>query len=306
MYDIIIIGAGPAGLTAALYGGRQGSKVLVIDKDAPGGQAATTNLIENYPGTDKDKTGPQIMARMLEQAKEFGAEIIQDTIEDVILDKEVKSIITKTTTYEAKAVIIATGAAPRRLGVPGEDIFTGKGVGYCATCDAPFFEGLHVYVIGGGNSAVDEADYLTKFAKKVTLIHRRDKLSADQVSIDKLMKNDKVDFIWNSEVVSFEGQGLLKKMTIRDRLSGETREIVADEGDMAFGVFVFVGLVPSTELFQEKLKLDQGYIVTDEDMRTEVKNIYAVGDVRKKSLRQVVTATADGAIAAHTAMKDLE
>lgn len=306
IYDMIIIGAAPAGLTAALYGARQGSKVLVIEKELPGGQAASTNLIENYPGTDLGITGPELVDLMVKQAKEFGAEIITDMIESVELKGEVKTIKTIKEEYKAKSVIIATGASPRKLGVEGEAEYTGKGVGYCATCDAPFFQGLDIYVIGGGNSAVDEAIYLTKFGRSVTIIHRRDKLSADAVSQELAFANEKIDFIWDSEVTKFEGEGLLKSMEIRNLKTGETKTIEADPDQGTFGVFIFAGNIPQTELFKDTLMLDSGYIVTDEDMRTEIPGVYAAGDVRKKTLRQVITAAADGAIAAFVAGKDLE
>lgn len=306
VYDIIILGAAPAGLTAALYGARQGSSVLVIEKEKPGGQAASTNLIENYPGTEKGMTGPVLVDLMVNQAKDFGAEIIYDIVESVDLKSEIKVVKAKNKEYRAKSIIIATGASPRKLGVPGEKEYTGKGIAYCATCDAPFFEGLDIFVIGGGNSAVDEALYLTKFGRKVTIIHRRDKLKADKVSQEAAFNNEKIDFIWNSEVTEFQGEGLLKSFKIKNLETGEVKEIKVDSDQSTFGVFIYVGNIPSTELFKDQLCLDNGYIVTDEDMRTEIKNVYAAGDVRKKSLRQVVTAAADGAVAAYIAGKELE
>lgn len=306
IYDMIIIGAAPAGLTAALYGARQGSSILVIEKDTPGGQAASTNLIENYPGTEEGMTGPKLVDLMVAQTKSFGAELITDNIESLELKEEIKTIKTSKAEYKSKSVIIATGASPRKLNVEGEKEFTGKGVGYCATCDAPFFQGLDIYVIGGGNSAVDEALYLTKFGRKVTIIHRRDKLTADAVSQEAVFNNDKIDVIWDSEVVKLEGSGLINSMTIKNLKTGETTTISADPDHGTFGVFVFVGNIPQTELFKDILELDSGYIVTDEDMRTEIPGVYAAGDVRKKTLRQVITAAADGAIAAFVAGKDLE
>ncbi|MDO5718101.1 MAG: thioredoxin-disulfide reductase [Tissierellia bacterium] len=306
IYDIIILGAAPAGLTAALYGSRQGNKVLVIEKEKEGGQAASTNLIENYPGTEIGIKGPELVDLMVRQAEEFGAEIVIDRIEKVDLKPDIKIIKTHKKEYKAKSVIIATGASPRKLGIVGEKEFTGKGIAYCATCDAPFFEGLDIYVVGGGNSAVDEAIYLTKFGRKVTIIHRRDKLKADAVSQEAAFNNKKIDFIWNSEVIEFRGEGLLKSFVLRDTVTGDLREIKVDPDQPTFGVFIYVGNIPSTDLFEGQLKLEDSYIVTDEDMRTEIKGVYAAGDVRKKTLRQVVTAAADGAIAAFVAGKELK
>lgn len=306
IYDIIVIGGAPAGLTAALYGARQGNSVLVLEKSEPGGQAIKTNVIENYPGTRSDSSGTEIVKAMVDQAEEFGAQIIKDEVVAVDLNKEIKIIQGKESEYQARAVIIATGAFPRLLGVAGEDEFTGKGIGYCATCDAPMFKDLDVYVVGGGNSAIDEAIYLTKFAKKVTMIVRGDKLTCDKIGEEKARANEKIDFWFNKSITEFRGQGLLNEMTVRDNVSGEEVIVKPADGDMIFGVFIFIGNLPNTDLFKDQLNLEYGYIPTDEDMRTQIDGVYAAGDVRVKKLRQVVTAVSDGAIAAHFAGKDLE
>ena len=306
IYDIIIVGAAPAGLTAAIYGARQENAVLLIDKDEPGGQAIKTNVIENYPGTSWKSSGKDIISVMLSQAKEFGAELIRDEIVSVDLKGDIKLLKGRKQEYKARAIIIASGAYPRKLEVPGEEEFTGKGIGYCATCDAPLFKGLDVYVVGGGNSAIDEALYLTKFAKKVTILVRGDKLNCDKVTEARARANEKVEIVFNRSVKEFKGKGLLNEMTIIDNITGEEIKIEPSDGDMLFGVFIFIGNIPNTDLFKDQLNLENGYIPTDEEMRTEIDMVYAAGDVRVKKLRQVVTATSDGAIAAHFAGKDLE
>lgn len=307
LYDVVIIGSGPAGLSAALYAGRARLKTLVIEKERTGGQIVTTDEVANYPGSIRNATGPSLIARMVEQVEEFGAERISDTITEVELDGKIKVLKGEKGEYRAKTVIVATGAKPRQLNCPGEKEFTGKGVSYCATCDADFFTDFDVYVIGGGDSAVEEAIYLTKFARKVTIIHRRDQLRAAKSIQEKAFKNDKIDFIWNSEVKEIKGDGIVESMIIRNRVTGEETEIRANEEDGTFGIFVFIGYMPQTDLFKGILDMDdRGYLLTDEDMRTNIEGVFAAGDCRKKSLRQVVTACADGAIAATQAEKYIE
>ena len=298
MYDIIIIGAGPAGLAAGLYAGRAKMSTLIIEKAKDGGQIAITNEIENYPGSEAEESGPTLMARFSAQAEKFGAEKVYDTVVDVELEGDVKTIKCEKETYQAKAVIIATGANPVKIGCPGEDKYTGKGVSYCATCDAAFFEDFEVYVVGGGDAAVEEAMYLTKFARKVTIIHRRDELRAAKSIQEKAFKTPKLEFMWNSVVEELTGDDLLNRMVIKDTKTGELREYLADPEDGLFGVFVFIGYRPATSVFEGKLEMDRGYIPTDDQMRTKIPGVYAAGDVRVKELRQVVTAAADGAIAA--------
>lgn len=307
LYDIVIIGAAPAGLTAALYAARQGNSVLVLEKGEPGGQAIKTTWIENYPGADPEKPSQDLINMMVKQAEMFGAEIRQDEVVRVDLKGPVKEIQCLNESYQAKAVIIATGAFPRKLNVPGEEEYTGKGVGYCATCDAPFFQDMDVYVVGGGNSAIDEALYLTKFARRVTLVVRDKVLNCDHITQKRAKDNEKIRFWYNKSIVEFKGSGLLNEMIVEDRETKERFTVRPEEGDMTFGVFIFIGNLPNTELFKSDLALDDyGYIPTDEDMRTSIDRVYAAGDCRQKNLRQAITAASDGAIAAHFAGKDLD
>ena len=226
-----------------------------------------------------------------------------DTVKEVELEGPVKKIVCNKETYEAKAVIIASGASPALIGCPGEAEFTGKGVSYCATCDAAFFEDFEVFVVGGGDAAVEEAMYLTKFARKVTIIHRRDELRAAKSIQEKAFKNEKLEFMWNTVVKELKGDGILSSMVVENVKTGEQTEIVADEDDGIFGVFVFIGFKPATAVFEGKVEMERGYIVTDQEMRTNVPGVYAAGDCRVKELRQVVTAAADGAIAAWQAAR---
>ncbi len=303
IYDVVIIGGGPAGLSAGLYAARANMKTLILEKERAGGQIVTTEEVANYPGSIEHATGPSLVARMVEQADEFGVERKLDEVVELNLENKIKVIKGEKADYHTKSVIIATGAKPRLLGVPGEKEFTGKGVSYCATCDGAFFEELPVYVIGGGDSAVEEAIFLTKFARKVTIVHRRDELRAAKSIQEKAFKNDKIDFIWNSEIKELRGEGILEAMTLVNRETGEETEILADEEDGTFGVFVFVGYTPQTKLFEGIVDMEKGYIKTDDNMKTNIEGLFAAGDCRVKSLRQVVTATADGAIAAVQAEK---
>ncbi len=298
IYDVIVLGAGPAGLAAGLYAGRSRLSVLILEKGQDGGQIAITDEIENYPGQIVEgESGPSLIARMTAQAEKFGAERVSDTITEVSLEGEVKVLKSAKAEYQARNVIIATGAHSRPIGCKGEAEFTGKGVSYCATCDANFFEDFEVYVVGGGDSAVEEAMYLTKFARKVTIIHRRDELRAAKSIQERAFKNPKLFFMWDTVVEELHGDGILSGMTVKNVKTGELTRIDADEDDGLFGVFGFIGYNPRSELFEGKLEMDRGYIKTDEDMHTNVEGVYAVGDIRVKSLRQVVTAAADGAIA---------
>ncbi len=306
VYDLIVIGAGPAGLAAASYAGRARLVTLVIDKQQDGGQIVITAEIENYPGGIEGETGPSLVGRMVKQAEAFGAKKVFDTIDDVELQGEIKHLKGKKADYYAKTVIIATGAYPRPIGCPGERELIGKGVSYCATCDGAFFEDLDIYVVGGGDSAVEEALYLTKFGRKVTIIHRRDELRAAKSIQEKAFANPKMAFLWDSVVEELKGDGVLESMVVKNVKTGELTEIVADEDDGTFGVFCFIGFVPQSALFEGKLDMKNGYIVADENMHTSIPGVFAAGDVRVKSLRQVVTAAADGAIAATQANKYLE
>ena len=305
VYDVIILGAGPAGLTAAIYAGRDRLDTLLIEKGQDGGQIAITNEIENYPGSKVEgESGPSLIKRMSEQVEKFGAERVSDTIKSVELDGDVKTLHGASGDYQAKSVILATGAHPRPIGCKNEEKFVGRGISFCATCDANFFEDFEVYVVGGGNSAVEEAMYLTNYARKVTVIHRRDQLRADELVQEKAFKTPKLYFMWNSVVEEVDGDDLLNKMIIKNTKTGELTTIEADPEDGLFGLFGFIGNLPNTDFLKGAVELDErGYIKTDEDMHTNIPGVFAAGDVRPKSLRQVVTATGDGAIAAKQAYK---
>ena len=306
VYDIIVLGAGPAGLAAASYAGRARMDTLLIEGTKDGGQIVITNEIENYPGSLEEESGPSLVARMTKQVEKFGADRVTDTIVDVELEGKVKHLKGNHGDYYAKAVVIATGASPRPIGCPGEKEFTGKGVSYCATCDANFFEDFEVYVVGGGDSAVEEAMYLTKFARKVTLVHRRDELRAAKSIQEKAFANPKMAFMWNTTIEEIKGDGVVTSMIVKDTKTGETREIEADEEDGTFGIFVFVGFDPKSQLFEGKLEMENRYIVTDKYMHTSVPGVFAAGDVIVKHLRQVVTACGDGAVAATEAQHYVE
>ena len=308
IYDVIIIGAGPAGLSAGLYAGRACLNTLIIENSQDGGQVASTNEIENYPGqlVNSGESGSSLAARMTEQAKEFGCTRLMDTVTEVDLEGEMKRVTCMGGSYFAKVVIIATGAHTRPIGCKNETEFRGKGISSCATCDGFFYRGKEVYVVGGGDAAVQEALFLTNFARKVTLIHRRDELRAAKSIQKKAFANPKMEFMWDSVVEEVGGEGKLQWMKVRNVKTDEVTTIEADSEDGIFGLFGFVGFLPTTELFEGKLELDDGYIVTDEDMHTGISGVFAAGDVRKKSLRQVVTAVADGAIAATQAYKYLK
>lgn len=306
-YDLVIIGAGPAGLAAGLYGGRARLNTLIIEKQKNGGQIVITSEIENYPGCLDEETGPSLIDRMVKQTEKFGVDHVFDTVTDLDFSGEEKIIKCLHEEYSAKAVILATGANPIPIGCPGEKELSGKGVSYCATCDAAFFEDFEVYVVGGGDSAVEEAMYLTKFARKVTIIHRRDELRAAKSIQEKAFANEKLDFMWDTVVDKIKGEDIVESMVVRNLKTGETKEIFADPDDGVFGIFVFIGYKPSTELFKGKVDMDErGYVITDPDMKTNVPGVFAAGDLRVKSLRQVVTACADGAIAAVQAGKYIE
>jgi thioredoxin reductase (NADPH) len=299
IYDVIVLGAGPSGLTAGLYAGRSRLSTLIIEKGQDGGQIAITNEIENYPGQQLEgESGPSLIARMTEQAKKFGAERVSDVIKSVELTGDVKKLIGNKGEYLAKTVIIATGAFPRPIGCKNEAQYVGKGISFCATCDAAFFEDFEVYVVGGGDAAVEEAMYLTKFARKVTIIHRRDELRAAKSIQEKAFANPKLHFMWDTVVDEVGGDEILSKMVVKNTKTGELTTIEADEDDGMFGLFGFIGLLPNSHLFEGVIDMENGYIKTDDNMHTNIPGVFAAGDVRVKSLRQVVTAAADGAIAA--------
>ena len=307
LYDVIILGAGPAGLSAALYAGRACLKTLLIEKAMPGGQITLTNDIENYPGQMLEgESGFSLTERMGQQADRFGVERAYDEITAIDLTGEEKVLTGMSGEYRAKTVILATGAHPKPIGCENEAAFTGRGISFCATCDGMFFRDMDVYVVGGGDSAVEEAIFLTRFARKVTIIHRRDQLRAVKTIQERAFANEKIDFLWNTVVEKVDGDAALSEMTVRNVVTGETNVIRANEADGAFGLFGFVGFAPNTALFEGAVDMERGYIVTDEDMHTNIPGVFAAGDLRVKSLRQVITAAADGAIAAMQAAKYIE
>lgn len=301
-YEVAIIGGGPAGLAAGLYASRAKMKTIIIEKDKWGGQAATTEELENYPGSMAEPTGPRLMQRMKEQAESFGTELLlKGDIQHVEEAEGGYVLHLKNEEVKAQSIIVATGAQPMLLGVPGERELRGKGVSYCATCDADFFTDLDVIVVGGGDAAVEEAIYLTKFANKVLIVHRRNEFRAAKSIVEKALSNDKISVIWDSVVEEIFGDGIVQGVRLKNLKTGETSDQAVD------GIFVFVGSRPVTEAFRGLIDMDEkGYIITDEEMRTSKKGVFAAGDVRVKKLRQVITAAADGAIAAVTAEKYLE
>ena len=299
IYDVLILGAGPAGLAAAIYAGRNNQSVLLIEKGQDGGQISLTADLENYPGQMLEgESGMSLSMRMAQQAKNFGVKRALDSIVEARLSGDVKELVGRSDTYRGRTVIIASGANHRPLGIPSEPKLIGHGISYCATCDAGFFRGLNVYVAGGGDSAIQEAIFLTRFARKVTVVHRRDALRAVPALQEQAFANEKLDFMWDSVIDDAGGDGKLQWLSVRNVKTGETTKIEAPAEDGFMGLFVFLGIVPSTDMFADVLTLKDGYIVTDEQMHTNLSGVFAAGDIRHKSLRQVVTAAADGAIAA--------
>lgn len=307
IYDLVIIGGGPAGLTAAIYAGRAKQKVLIIEKESVvGGQIKTTNEVVNYPGIPMT-TGENLALSMKDQAKNFGAELIQGEVLSVQLNEDIKII--KTTLGEIKgfSVLVATGGTPRKIGFKGEEKFKGRGVGYCATCDGEFFTGLEVFVIGGGYAAAEEAIFLTRFAKKVTIIVREPEFTCAQGVADRALKHPNIEVKFNTEISELIGDKSLEKAIFKNNKTGEEWTFIPEEEDGMFGVFVFAGYKPETEFLKDKINMNpQGYIVTDEKMCTNVEGVYAAGDVREKTLRQVVTAVSDGSLAAVESEKYVE
>ncbi len=301
IYDVIIAGAGPAGMTAAVYTSRANLSTLMIERGVPGGQMADTADVENYPGFDHI-LGPDLSTKMFEHAKKFGAEYAYGDIKEIVDGEEYKIVKAGNGEYKAYAVIVATGAEYRKLGVPGEAELTGRGVSYCAVCDGAFFKERELVVIGGGDSAVEEGAYLTRFASKVTIIHRRDELRAQKILQDRAFANDKIDFIWSHTVKQVnEKDGKVDSVTLVSTKDGSEREFKTD------GMFVYVGMNPLTKAVENLgITNEAGYIETNENMATRVPGIFAAGDVRDKLLRQIVTATGDGSIAAQSAQIYIE
>ncbi|MEK6691414.1 MAG: thioredoxin-disulfide reductase [Nitrospirota bacterium] len=301
-YDVVIIGGGPAGLTAGLYTSRAMMKSLLIEKGIPGGQMATTYRIENYPGFDEGISGLELSQRMERQARKFGLEFSSGRVEEIRLDDNEKVLITDDgLEIRTKALIIATGVEPKSLKVDGEERFRGRGVSYCATCDGAFFRDKKIAVIGGGDSALEEALFLTRFAEEIFIIHRRDKLRATRILQERAFEESKIKFIWDSFVEKIEGDDTVNKIVIRNLKNDKT------EFFSVSGVFIYIGSNSNTEFLRGLVNLDSnGFIITDEKMATSVPGIYAAGDVRTKTLKQIATAVGDGAIAAKSAEKYIE
>lgn len=300
-YEVIIIGGGPAGLTAGIYTSRAGLRTLLIETALPGGQMTTTEMIGNYPGFPQGITGDELGRLMEQQAKRFGLNLINQEVLEVRLEGEKKIARTHESEYISKALIISSGTEYRRLGIPGEETFIGKGVSSCATCDGAFFKGSRIVVVGGGDSALTEAIFLTKFAKEVTIIHRRDALRATKIYQDRALANPKIKFLWNSVVQEVKGDKMVQSVVVKNVKTGELKEFETE------GVFLFVGLSPRTQYLKNIVEMDkEGYILTNENGETSVRGIFAAGDCRKKLLRQVSTAVGDGATAAFAAEKFLE
>lgn len=291
IYDVIIIGGGPAGYTSALYSARAGFKTLIAEKLSPGGQMSTTASVENYPGFD-NINGFELAMKMKQSAEKSGAVSVAADVISVELDGKIKKICTKDTVYESKTAILASGAAPRELGLKGESELRGRGVSYCAACDGMFYRGKTVVVVGGGNSAVTDALFLSNICEKVILVHRRDHLTCSKIYREALKKTQNVEIVWNSQVTAFNADEKIKSVTIENTISGGHSDKECD------GVFIAIGRVPNTDIFKGKVDMDEyGYIIADETTVTSVPGVYAAGDVRTKPFRQIITAAADGAVA---------
>ncbi len=300
-YDVVVIGAGPGGMTATLYASRSNLSVAMIDRGIYGGQMNNTAAIENYPGF-KSVMGPDLAQQMYDGAVNFGAEYVYGSVESITDKGDYKLIKTDSDEIEAKVVVIATGSEYKKLGIPGEHEYGGRGVSYCAVCDGAFFKNKHVVVVGGGDSAIEEATYLAGIVDKVTVIHRRDQLRAQKVIQDRAFANDKIDFVWNTNVTEVLGDDM--KVTGVKVINNQTNETSVIETS---GVFIYVGLLPMTTPFADLgITNDEGWIETDDQMATAVPGIYAIGDVRAKDLRQITTAVGDGGIAGQQAFKYIE
>ncbi|MGM9927460.1 MAG: FAD-dependent oxidoreductase [Bacillus sp. (in: firmicutes)] len=303
IYDLLILGGGPAGLSAAVYAGRAKLKTVILEKGSIGGQVATTSEVVNYPGIRRT-TGPALVNDMKLHAADFGVETVKADVTGVDFSGDVKIVKTLSGDFYARAIIIATGAVPKKLGFPGEAEFTGRGVAYCATCDGEFFDGLELFVVGGGYAAAEEAMFLTRYASKVTIIVRKPQFGCAASIADKVMANKKIEVKFNTELLEVSGDGMIQRARFVDNVTKEEWTYEAKKEDGTFGVFVFIGNEPKTEVFRGHVEMDAaGYILTNDDMQTNVKGVYAAGDLRPKSLRQIVTAVADGAIAATDAQK---
>lgn len=300
-YDLIIIGGGPAGLSAAIYSGRARLNTLVVEELIVGGQSSTTETIENYPGFPDGIGGYELAQKMEEQAKRFGVKFLFEKVERTELDGKEKKVYIANKIYKAKSVIISSGASPRRLSVPGSEKFHGKGISYCATCDGALFADKKVIIVGGGNSAVEEGLFMMRFTKDITFVQDLPYLTAEKILQERLLQNSDIKIYYNSEILSINGEDRIESMSVKDKNSGEKFDIKTD------GIFVYIGVVPKTDFLDSKVELNEyGYIKVDKDLKTNLEGVFAAGDVIEKSFRQVITAAADGALAAKSAEKYLE
>lgn len=298
MYDVIIVGGGPAGFTAALYTARAKLSTLLIEKAFFGGQMATTSDMENYPGFEEPISGPGLAQKMANQAQKFGAEVIQDEVTEVTLDQITKTVKTNKNVYQSKTVIISTGASPKELGLPNEWKLRGGGVSYCATCDGAFFKNSDVAIVGGGDTAAEDALYLSRFCRKIYLVHRGENMRATKLLQELILKDSKIETRWNTIVEEIKGDTEVSGIKIKNTKTNNVSEIEVS------GLFIAIGNTPNTDILKGKLELNEkGYIVTDDNMQTNMFGVYAAGDVREKLLRQVITAASDGAVAAYVAEK---
>ena len=292
-FDVVIIGAGPSGYTAGIYCSRAGYDTLILSGILPGGQLVNTTEVENYPGFEKGIMGPDLMIEMRKQTQRMGTTIIDDEVVDVDFRNKPFKVLTASEEYEGRAIIIATGANPRKIGLPGEQTFAGKGVSYCATCDGPFFRNQELIVVGGGDSALEEATFLTKFATTVHLIHRRESLRASKIMQERAMKNNKITFHWDSAVIDIKGDQKMRQAVLRNIKTGEEKIL-----DVA-GLFVAIGHEPNTKLFKKQIDLDdEGYIILKNKTHTNIEGVFAAGDVHDRSYKQAITAAGFGCMAA--------
>lgn len=299
IYDLLILGAGPAGLTAAIYGCRANLRVLVFEQMMVGGEIASTNRLDNYPGFPEGINGADFGQLLEQQARRFGAEFVSASIEEAFLEGEIKKVVTSRGLFYGRTVIITTGTVPQLLGVPGEEELRGKGISFCATCDGPFFRGKEVAVIGGGDAALQEALYLTRFVQMIFIIHRRDKLRAVPYLQEQVFKQPRIKILWDTIVKGFYGEQKLEKIALQDVKNAQTSDLSVD------GAFLYIGRVPNTGIIKGVEVDGHGYIITSEEMETSLPGVFAAGDVRRKFLRQVITAASDGAIAAMMAVRYL-
>jgi len=299
-WDIVIVGGGPGGLCAGLYGARANRKTVCVEKYLPGGEIQNTEYVEDYPGFEMI-SGPELAQKFENHAKKFGLEVVNDNVVEIYTDGRYKIVKGDEDEYRAKAVIVATGGNPRKLGVPGEKELANRGVSYCALCDGAFFKGQEIAVAGGGDAAVEEGAFLTKFGSKVYIIHRRDKLRASKIIQERAFKNEKIEFVWDSVVEKINGSDKVESVTIKNVKTGEVK-------DLAVGaVFPFIGFVPNSDMFREEIEKDEiGYIITNQHMETSIEGIWAIGDVRKQLCKQITNAVGDGTTAAVAADKYIE